>query len=921
MMLTFRSLALLALFHSSYVVCRQPIQKEEITAEMETAATVMDGFDTDKNGKLSMAELLSHVSDASGELPPEFAGWKDGFKEADLDADGALTVKELHALLQSVQEPEQEKAIEASEVSVAEQIMDGMDVNKDGHLSLKELMDHVGDDSQVHAKFAGWKDGFKEADKDADGLLSIKELGHLLHSVSRSDQHHLVEESENEIAAQVMDGFDKDKNGQISLQELLDHVGDSKDLHAAFAGWKEGFEEADANKNGQLDLKELSSLLDHVSRGDQHHLVEESELEVAAQVMDGFDKDKNGQISLQELLDHVGDKKDLHAAFAGWKDGFAEADTNKNGQLDLKELSSLLEHVSRGDQHHLVDESEMEVAASVMAGFDTDKNGEISLGELLDHVGEAKDVHAAFEGWQDGFKHADADGNGGLNMNELASLLKEVSRGDQRELVHDSEREVAAQVMDGFDVDKDGKISLQELLDHIGDNKDVHAAFQGWQEGFKEADADQDQHLDLDELTSLLEHISREDQHQMVHESELEVAAQIMEGFDTNKNGKVSMQELTAKIDDKMHAAFDGWKEGFVQADTDQDGELTVEELANLLLHVSRDDQHHLVDQSEEEIAASIMDGFDTNKNGLISLQELMDRVGENKETHAAFEGWQQGFLEADTDQDGQLNVHELSSLLKKISLDNQHEMVEESSAEISASVMSGFDTNKDGKISLQELLDHVKDKEHVEAAFDGWKDGFKEADADNDGHLDSKELTDLLTKVSRGEQQELVDESEESIAEQVMKGWDTDKDGKLTLAELHAHVGENAELQAAFQGWKEGFEMADLDKDGHLTVAELASLLGQVSTKDQGKIVQDVDATTASLLHGFDTDKDGKVSLDEIMKHIESLSPKKAGDMLATVKEGFEKADIDKDGGLNAEELATLLHGLNERHTKHDEM
>jgi Ca2+-binding EF-hand superfamily protein len=234
---------------------------------------------------------------------------------------------------------------------------------------------------------------------------------------------------------------------------------------------------------------------------------------------------------------------------------------------------------------------------------------------------------------------------------------------------------------------------------------------------------------------------------------------------------------------------------------------------------------------------------------------------------------------------------------------------------------MLGFDTNKDGKISLNELLEHVKGNDNLHAAFAGWQDGFKEADADNDGHLDNHELSSLLNRVSRQNQEELVDESEESIAESVMKGWDSDKDGRLTLAELHQHVGDNEEIHAAFAGWKDGFGQADVDKDGYLTIAELSSLLNRVSTKDQNKIVQDVDATTASLLHGFDSDKDGKVSLDEIMKHVGKLPAKSVGNMLSSVKEGFVQADADKDGGLNAEELAALLHSLNERRSKHDEM
>merc|ERR1712139_602546 len=102
--------------------------------------------------------------------------------------------------------------------------------------------------------------------------------------------------------------------------------------------------------------------------------------------MSGFDSDRNGQISMRELLDHVGDKKAVNAAFKGWQQGFMEADANKDGQLSLKELSSLLQRVSRKDQQQLVEESEDEVAASVMSGFDSDRNGQISMRELLDHV-------------------------------------------------------------------------------------------------------------------------------------------------------------------------------------------------------------------------------------------------------------------------------------------------------------------------------------------------------------------------------------------------------------------------------------------------------------------------------------------------------------------------------------------------------
>merc|ERR1719401_2874467 len=293
---------------------------------------------------------------------------------------------------------------------------------------MRELLDHVGDDKELQAAFQGWEQGFVEADTDNDGQLSLKELTSLLRKVDRSEQQQLVEESGDEVAASVMDGFDSDRNGKISMRELLDHVGDNKEVQAAFKGWQQGFVEADADKDGQLSTKELSSLLQRVTRKDQRKIVEESDLGVAESIMDGFDSDKNGMISMGELLEHIGDNEAVNAAFQGWQQGFMEADANKDGQLSVKELSSLLQRVSRKDKHKLVEDSETEVAASVMDGFDSDRNGKISMRELLNRIGDNEEVQAAFKGWQQGFVEADVDKDGQLDGKELSSLLKRVSR-------------------------------------------------------------------------------------------------------------------------------------------------------------------------------------------------------------------------------------------------------------------------------------------------------------------------------------------------------------------------------------------------------------------------------------------------------------------------------------------------------------
>jgi len=184
------------------------------------------------------------------------------------------------------------------------------------------------------------------------------------------------------------------------------------------------------------------------------------------------------------------------------------------------------------------------------------------------------------------------------------------------------------------------------------------------------------------------------------------------------------------------------------------------------------------------------------------------------------------------------------------------------------ASLFDGMDNDKDGKISMDELIEGTfgaplpdevelpasKDPEQIEEDAKNARDKVREekkfhaADKNHDGFLDKDELVHVfypethpdVMSVSSAEElkhkdkngdgelspEEFWERSEEGEDEDILKEQkadfeklDTDKNGKLNLAELTRWESGQHHFEDAMTGL---FEIADEDSDKHLTAQEL---------------------------------------------------------------------------------------------------
>jgi len=224
-------------------------------------------------------------------------------------------------------------------------------------------------------------------------------------------------------------------------------------------------------------------------------------------------------------------------------------------------------------------------------------------------------------------------------------------------------------------------------------------------------------------------------------------------------------------------------------------------------------------------------------------------------------------YKKMDIDGDGKLSLKEVIEFNGLIFKD----MAAKASANMES---EGYDTDKDGKVSFEEMMNMFQDDSDTSLLSDDGKkaheeqqrrekqqtkEKFEAADTNKDGKLDKNELGHF-------DHPQASPDVLKALVKAQVKRKDQDGDGKLDSKEYFADedmtgYGNEEEI-------KKAFSKIDVDGDGKLSEEELYM-------EETGE--HHVLSAFKALLADADTDKDSHLSLDEFHKHMPLIAEHEA--------------------------------------------
>lgn len=250
------------------------------------------------------------------------------------------------------------------------------------------------------------------------------------------------------------------------------------------------------------------------------------------------------------------------------------------------------------------------------------------------------------------WEHYDEDGNGFIEGSELDGFLKEYittvdADGAVKSTFTDKElQDLREKFMEAYDDNKDGKIEIRELAQLLPMEENFLLLFRfdnplessvEFMKIWKTYDSDHSGYIEADELKNFLRDILKgaSKSQEVTEDMLIEYTDTMLNVFDTNKDGKLQLSEMTKLLPVKENfltrQVFKGssgvGKEDiekvFALYDRDNSGTIENEELHGFLKDLLSLAKKDYDSKDLKEFHDAIMKGCDSNKDGKISKKEL----------------------------------------------------------------------------------------------------------------------------------------------------------------------------------------------------------------------------------------------------------------------------------------------------------
>jgi len=264
---------------------------------------------------------------------------------------------------------------------------------------------------------------------------------------------------------------------------------------------------------------------------------------------------------------------------------------------------------------------------------------------------------------------------------------------------------------------------------------------------------------------------------------------------------KINLSTLTAAQFIRVWDNYDSDGNGFIE-----DHELDLF-LREFISSVANDDQSIEISETEMvSLKESFLEAYDQNNDGKIEIRELAQLLPMEENFLLLFRfdnplessvEFMKIWHEYDTDGSGFLEADELKNFVRDLlkAARKGNEVSEDQLVEYTDTMLQMFDENKDGKLQLSEMSRLLPVKENFlnRQIFTGSNTLTREDieqvfalyDRDGSGFIDNEEFAGFLKDLLELIKKDYDSTDLEDFSESIMKGCDTNRDGRISKKEL----------------------------------------------------------------------------------------------------------------------------------------